>query len=245
MHLIDINCDLGEGVLNERELFPYISSCNIACGGHFGNSTSMRDTALLAKEYKVRIGAHPSYPDPENFGRKSMSISPRDLQNTLTEQIQSLLKVLMELGLDLHHIKAHGALYNDIVKDPTIAEIYLNTLKEYKKELILFLPANSSVLKKARKIGFNCWSEGFGDRRYNSKSLLVSRNFPKATISNPKMVTRQILEMVAQGKITTIEGQQIKIAAETICIHGDGPNAFQILVYLSTELANHNIYIKK
>lgn len=245
MHLIDINCDLGEGVLNERELFPFISSCNIACGGHFGTSTSMRETALLAKEYKVRIGAHPSYPDLENFGRKSMSISPRDLQNSLIEQIQNLLKVLMELDLELHHIKAHGALYNDIAKDPTIAEIYLNTLRAYKKELILFLPANSSVLKKAEKKGFNCWSEAFGDRRYNSNSLLVSRNLPEATISNPKMVTQQILEMVAEGKITTIEGQEIKIAADTICIHGDSPNAFQILVYLSTELANHNIFIKK
>ncbi len=245
MYEIDINCDVGEGIKTESDLFPFISSCNIACGGHTGDKNSMYNTILLAKKYKVKIGAHPSYPDKTNFGRRSMSIPFKDLENNILEQITDLKRVLDNNGLNLHHIKPHGALYNDIAIDSEKADLYLKIMEIYKKELILFLPLNSVVIHLAKKRGFICWSEGFGDRTYLPNLTLVPRNQPMSIINEPKKVARQISQIVKEKKITTSEGDIKDILADTICVHGDTPNALQILMYLSKELPKQNILLKK
>ena len=245
MYEIDINCDVGEGIKTESELFPLISSCNIACGGHIGDKVSMNNTVLLAKKFKVKLGAHPSYPDMENFGRRSMTISFKDLENSLLEQVTDLKKILDTHGLKLHHIKPHGALYNDIAIDSEKAQSYLNVMEVFKKEVVLFLPFNSLAIELAKKMGFVCWSEAFADRTYMPNLKLVSRTHPMSIITDSNKVFHQVKQIVKEKKISTLEGRIMNMNADTICVHGDTPNALQILMYLSEELPKQNILIKK
>ncbi len=245
MDTIDINCDVGEGVSNEKELFPYISSCSIACGGHTGDSSSMRETALLAKTHKVKVGAHPSYPDPDHFGRKSIPLDKETLTKSIQRQINALKEIVESIDVDLHHIKPHGALYHDIATNNIIAETFLNSIRDYKKVVSLFLPYGSNGLALAMKKGFNCFIEAFGDRRYDSDLRLVPRSLAGALITNPEEVLEQCSGIITKKRIDTITKKQKVISANTICIHGDNPKAFQILMYLSRELPNRNIILKK
>lgn len=150
---VNINCDMGEGIGDDAGLMPFISSCSIACGGHAGNTNSMRKTVVLAKGYNVKVGAHPSYPDRENFGRISMAIPDNDLIETIQEQIESLVSVLKREKMELHHIKPHGALYNDIAKDGHLASVFLKALNKYGSRTCLYVPYASLIAEKALKIG--------------------------------------------------------------------------------------------
>ena len=151
---IDINCDVGEGVGNEKQLFPYISSCNIACGGHAGDDSSMLAMVRLAKEYQVLIGAHPAYPDPENFGRISMSIAPTDLIQSLQQQLDGLLRILEKEKGDLHHIKPHGALYNDLSKSRKLTRIFLKAFHRHRERVFFYAPYGSVYAEEALEHGF-------------------------------------------------------------------------------------------
>lgn len=242
---IDINCDLGEGVGNESGLMPLISSCNIACGGHSGNYESMSQVARLAKKYGVKVGAHPSYPDPENFGRVSMDIPKSALIESLRSQIEGLVSILKKEHIPLHHIKVHGALYNDIAKDSVLAETYLEAVSKYENETLLYVPFQSAIADLAYRRGFQVKFEAFADRNYNADLSLVSRKLPRAVITKPKEVLKHLLGMIEDGQIVTNEGVKIPIEAETFCVHGDTPAALQILNYLSAELPKANIQIKK
>ena len=166
---IDINCDLGEGVGNEAELLPLIGSCNIACGGHAGDFVSMRETINLAKKNEVKIGAHPSYPDKANFGRQVMSISNKDLKISLQKQLKTFDKALEVENAQLHHIKAHGALYNQTAKDEDLAKFYLDIIKPYRESTYIYVPFGSVIAKLASQKGFKIFYEAFADRNYNSR----------------------------------------------------------------------------
>ncbi|MEJ1221753.1 5-oxoprolinase subunit PxpA [Sediminicola sp. 1XM1-17] len=242
---IDINCDVGEGVGNEESLFPFISSCNIACGGHAGDEETMKRIVLLAKKEKVKIGAHPAYPDKENFGRVSLAIPSETLKSTILEQISKLMLILDGQGLELHHIKAHGALYNDIAKDETLASIFLDAVENFKESTFIFVPYRSVLEKEALKRGFKIMVEAFGDRNYNRDLSLASRSTPNALIQEPREVLEHMTNMVKNNKVVTVQGTTENMEAETFCIHGDTPTALQILVYLSKELPNKQIYLKK
>jgi UPF0271 protein len=242
---IDINCDVGEGMDNENGLFPLISSCNIACGGHAGDADSMLRITKLAKEYSVYAGAHPSYPDLENFGRVSLKIEPNKLAKSIQSQINSLVVILKKEELALHHIKPHGALYNDLVKNKNLALIFLNAIEEYKDVAILYAPHESFLAEEALGRGFNLMYEAFADRNYNFDLSLVSRKMPNALIEEPQYVLNHLVRMVKDHTIKTIDGTLARIVADTYCLHGDTPNALQILMYLSRELPKQNIYIKK
>lgn len=242
---IDINCDVGEGTGNEEQLFPLISSCNIACGGHAGDASSMERVVQLAKKYKVQVGAHPSYPDRENFGRISVNIPSEVLIKSIRQQIGDLISILKKENIPLHHIKAHGALYNEIAKGGGLAEVFLEAVAEYQKSILLYVPYASQIEKKALERGFPIVREAFADRNYNRDLSLVSRKHPKALIESPKAVLDHIVRMVEHQKVRTINGENIKILADTFCIHSDTPLAFEIVSYLSKELPNHNIRIKK
>lgn len=239
---IDINCDVGEGIGNEAELLPLISSCNIACGGHAGNRNTIKEVVLLAKQHKVKIGAHPSYPDKENFGRLSMSISENELIVTIQEQIQNFLTVVKKEDLIMHHIKPHGALYNDIAKDLILTRIFLKAISNFKKSF-LYVPYGSVIEKEALKQGFKIKREAFADRNYNTDLSLVSRRLPNAVIEDPEMVLSHMLSMVKEEHVKTINGDIVTMAADTFCVHGDTASALQILTYLSNELGIHNIKI--
>lgn len=242
---IDINCDVGEGMGNESQLFPHISSCNVACGGHAGDKITMQQVVSLAKNHQLRIGAHPSYPDRSNFGRISMSISAKELIITIEEQIHTLMLICEQEQVKLHHIKAHGALYNDIAKDVKLAEIFLEAAEKHKEVLFLYVPVNSVLEQMALERGFMIKREAFADRNYNENYSLVSRKESNAIISNPQLVCEHLARMVQNKKLITVKGVEKTMEADTYCIHGDTSNALQILVYLSKELPKQNIFIQK
>ncbi|WP_086476533.1 MULTISPECIES: 5-oxoprolinase subunit PxpA [Arenibacter] len=244
VYTIDINCDLGEGANNEAQIMPYISSCNIACGGHAGDVQTMKMVADLAKEHKVLVGAHPSYPDKENFGRVSIELPEQELINSIKSQISTLARVLAELQIPLDHIKPHGALYNDAAIEERVANIFLLAIEEYKEEVVLYAPYRSVMGELALVKGFKVKYEGFMDRNYNPDGSLVGRKHPNAMIDDPKAVLQHLSYMVKEKAVKTIDGSSIKLMADTYCIHGDEAATLQILAYLSQELPKHKIFTK-
>lgn len=244
MRTIDINCDVGEGVGNEKELFPMISSCNIACGGHAGSKETIRWCLELAKEFNVKVGAHPSYPDKENFGRVSMSISDADLIKSIQAQMQLFESVRSKLNTPLHHIKPHGALYNDIAKNEQLSQAFLKSIEAFKDEVYLYLPFNSVVEKVAKKNGYKVRIEAFADRNYNNDLNLVSRKEDNALISNEEEVLKHVLRMAKDNVVKTIKNEDIAMNADTYCIHGDTPSALQILMYITEHLPEYNLQVK-
>lgn len=243
--VIDINCDVGEGIENEAQLLPLISSCNIACGGHAGDEETMRQVIRLAKKNKVKVGAHPSYPDKENFGRVSIDIPIDLLKKSIRNQIARFNSILKLEHVEMHHIKPHGALYNDIAKDSILAHAFLESIQTYKDKVFLYVPYNSIIEAEALKQKFKIKYEAFGDRKYNEDLSLVSRNLPNAVIEFPEKVLMQIISMVTKKQVTTANHSAVKIKADTFCIHGDTPSALQILMYLASKLPHHNISISR
>jgi len=243
MKTIDINCDLGEGIENEELLMPYVSSCNIACGGHYGNKNTIRNTIELALNNSVKIGAHPSFPDKENFGRKRMEISSKELKKSITSQLDLITSQLAFFQTKLHHIKAHGALYNLIAKDIKVAAIYLDSIKEYADHVYLYVPYNSVIGELAKERNFNVKYEVFADRNYNNDLSLVTRTNSNALITEPKNVINHVLNMIQNNTVRTLKNENISIIADTFCIHGDTKNAFLILKELTSFLKLQNIKI--
>lgn len=241
---IDINCDVGEGVVDENLLYPYISSCNIACGGHTGTIDSIKASVADAIRYGVRIGAHPSYPDPVNFGRASMAISNVALAESIHNQLERLEYVLNIHNEHLHHIKPHGALYNDLAKDLELSVLFLDILREYRSRCSLYVPSGSLLEGEAIRQGYRIKREAFADRNYNRDLSLVPRTDPNAIIGKPEAVLSHLISMVKNRKVKTIQGEELDMDADTYCIHGDTPNSLQILAYLSKELPKQNIYIR-
>lgn len=242
---IDINCDVGEGVGNEAQLFPLISSCNVACGGHAGDTNSMLEIVQLAKKHKVKVGAHPSYPDKENFGRTVLDIPDHDLRESIKRQLEDFGSVLNQSGVHWNHIKAHGALYNETAKNTELAELFLETLKDIGEKVPLYVPYGSVIAKLAVENDFEIRYEAFGDRNYNTDLSLVSRKLPNALIHKPQSVLEHVLPIIKSNKIVTSNGQVSPIEADTLCIHGDTPEAFEILTYLSKQLPKHQVTIIK
>ncbi|WP_420601944.1 5-oxoprolinase subunit PxpA [Flagellimonas sp.] len=242
---IDINCDVGEGIGNEADLFPLISSCNIACGGHAGDVDSISEIIKLAKIHNVKIGAHPSYPDKANFGREVMNISNSELKQSIIHQVSTFKKILEREEGQFHHIKAHGALYNQTAKDEVLAMIYLDAIGEYKDTVPIYVPYKSVVAEKATDLGFRIMFEAFGDRNYNDDLSLVSRKMDNSLIKQPEKVLDHILPIIQEGNVVSVKNKRIAIQAETICIHGDTSSALEILMYLSKELPNHKVQLEK
>ena len=233
--MLNINCDLGEGLNNEHIIMPLIDSCNIACGGHAGDSGSMIECVEISIKNNVKIGAHPSYPDKINFGRKKIDISPSELSYSIISQIESLETIADSYGLELNHIKAHGALYNQMIIDAELSNFYLDTIKYFKNKCSLFIPYKSEIEKVALKKGFNIIYEVFGDRNYNDDLSLVSRNNENALITNPESVVNHIKTIKETETVKTINGNYKKIKFDTICIHSDTNNSIEILKKINQE----------
>ena len=233
--MLNINCDLGEGLNNEHIIMPLIDSCNIACGGHAGDNGSMIECVEISIKNKVKIGAHPSYPDKINFGRKKIDISPSELSYSIISQIESLETIADSYGLELNHIKAHGALYNQMIVDTELSNFYLNTIKDFKNKCSLYIPYKSEIEKIALKKGFSIIYEVFGDRNYNDDLSLVSRNNENALITDPESVVNHIKTIKETETVKTINGNYKKIKFDTICIHSDTNNSIEILKKLNQE----------
>jgi len=233
--MLNINCDLGEGLNNEHIIMPLIDSCNIACGGHAGDNGSMIECVEISIKNNVKIGAHPSYPDKINFGRKKIDISPSELSYSIISQIESLETIADSYGLELNHIKAHGALYNQMIIDAELSNFYLDTIKDFKNKCSLYIPYKSEIEKIALKKGFSIIYEVFGDRNYNDDLSLVSRNNENALITNPGSVVNHIKTIKETETVKTINGNFKKIKFDTICIHSDTNNSIEILKKINQE----------
>ncbi|MDB5222064.1 MAG: LamB/YcsF family protein [Chitinophagaceae bacterium] len=223
----DLNCDMGEGIGNDELIMPYITSANIACGYHAGNEETMKQTIVLAKKYNVNIGAHPSFPDRENFGRTEIKISPQEVYELVTNQINVLQRIAADNNALLHHVKPHGALYNMAAKDKALAKAIANAIKGCNENLILYGLSGSYLISEAKAIGLKTANEVFVDRTYQDDGSLTPRSQFNALIQNADDAIHQVLMMVKEGKVKTISGKDIPIIAETICIHGDGEHAVE------------------
>jgi UPF0271 protein len=227
---IDINSDLGEGAGTEMALMPLITSANIACGGHAGNENTMRTTVELAMRHKVAIGAHPGYPDRERFGRVPMDIPDRELIESIRRQIESLVAVASRLGARLTHVKAHGALYNQSERNTTIARNVIFAIQAATggHELVIVAPPGSAMLKEASGMGMKVAREGFVDRAYEPDGTLQSRSIPGSVLTDPADAARQALSFVKNGGVASVDGSFLKLAVDTLCVHGDTPGAPEI-----------------
>ena len=243
MSTIDINCDVGEGMNNEHLIMPFISSCNIACGGHFGNKKTIDETLKLAIQNNVLVGAHPSFPDQKNFGRTVLKITEAALKQSIVAQLDLFLGCLANCNLKIHHIKPHGALYNLIAKDKLEAVKFIKITKKYLQNCFLYVPYNSKIAEVALENNIKIKYEAFADRNYNDDLTLVSRTQENAIILDTDAITKHLVRMVKTNTVATISGSEKEIKAATFCIHGDNENSVGILPVLATKLKNYGIEI--
>ncbi len=222
-----INCDMGEGMDTDELIMPFISAANIACGYHAGDATTMRNTVELAMKHNVAIGAHPSFLDRENFGRKEMKLELAEVYELITQQLYILQETAVSCGAMLKHIKPHGALYNMSAKDGALANVIARAVKDFDKQLILVGLSGSYSISEAKALGLQTASEVFADRTYQNDGLLTPRSQPGALIETTDKVVAQAVQMVEQGTVTTVTGKVIPALCETICIHGDGGQAVE------------------
>lgn len=225
MKIIDFNCDLGEGLGNEADIMPFISSCNIACGGHAGDTPSMRYTLRLAKKYGVKAGAHPSYPDRSNFGRKIIRIKSGDLLDSLAGQIHVLEQIASGLDIRLHHIKFHGALYHSVAHDPETAGLVVKMMERYFSRYYLYVPYPSMVSEIALQAGLRIKYEVFADRNYGPDFQLLSRSLPNSLILDQPAVLEHVGNIVRENRLRAVSGEWLPVKADTLCLHGDHPGA--------------------
>lgn len=241
---IDINCDLGEGVGNDEQIMPYISSANIACGYHAGNETTMRETVALCKKYTVAVGAHPSYPDKENFGRTDMLLHPGEIYEMIVKQINCLEKIAEDNDVPVHHVKPHGALYNMASRDKALAPFVALAILDTNPKYILYGLSGSYLIKEGKNLGVKTANEVFADRTYKDDGSLTSRSKPGALIQDADTAVAQAMQMVKEGTVTSINGKKIPIVAETICIHGDGEHAVEFAKAIREALEKEGIQIR-
>ncbi len=228
---IDINCDMGESyydkrIGNDSKIMPYISSCNIACGFHGGDPSTIRKTIELAIQNNVKIGAHPSYFDLEGFGRRKITLDSDELESIILYQVSALKGITESYGIKLHHVKTHGALYNMASIDNNIAETIVQTIKKIDPELKLYGPSKMKWKEISEKHNIKYISEVFSDRNYNDDLSLVDRNNKNSMITDINDSIEHLSRIINQGKVKTINNKLIDIDVDTVCIHGDQPNAF-------------------
>ncbi len=227
---LDLNCDMGESygawsMGNDAAVLPLVSSANIACGFHGGDPGTMRKTVALALANDVAIGAHPSLPDLGGFGRRVMQISAQEAYDLVVYQVGALAGVAASQGARLHHVKAHGALYNMAAKDAALARAICTAVRDVDRQLILYGLAGSHWISEARALGLPAAQEVFADRSYQDDGSLTPRTQPGAMITDANQAVAQVLQMVQQGSVTSVSGKTVPLAADTLCIHGDPPNA--------------------
>lgn len=244
MLTIDINCDLGEGFPNDTLLMPFISSANIACGFHAGDTDTIKRTIENCIKNKVAIGAHPGFNDKANFGRSEMMLSDCELYDLVAEQIELVQNICTEMGATLHHVKAHGALYNMAARDATMSYIIAGIIKEINPSLILYGLSNSFLISEAEALGLKTASEVFADRTYTPEGMLTPRTQANALLHSREESLSQVLQMITQQQVRATDGSLVSLKADTICIHGDGDHALSFAEANFTAMKENNILIR-
>lgn len=245
---IDLNCDLGESFGTyllgmDEEVLKYITSANIACGWHAGDSLVMEKTVALAKKNNVAVGAHPGYPDLVGFGRRNLNVSPKELKTYVKYQVGALFAFAKSEGVKMQHVKPHGAMYNMAAKDYKLALAIAEGIKEVDENLILMGLANSELIKAGKDVGIKVANEVFADRAYNDDGTLVARTLPGAVIHDKDLAIKRVIKMVKDGKIESINGKIIEIVPQSICIHGDNPEALEFSRNIKEALIKEGIEV--
>ena len=222
--MIDLNADIGEGY-DDAGLMPYLTRASIACGGHTGDARSMEAALALASEYGIVVGAHPSYPDSEGFGRRDLAATPDQIAQWVTQQIEVLAEIAVRRGMRLVHVKPHGALYNAAAQQNVIATAIAQAVKDWDASLILLGLSGSRLIEAGRAAGLTVMQEVFSDRRYQSNGQLVSRETPGALITDPGIAAEQAYALAKGQPIVALDGSMLRVAADTLCLHGDTPGA--------------------
>lgn len=249
MYKIDLNCDLGEsyGAYHlgmDADIIPLISSANVACGFHAGDFNTMAKTAHLCGNSGVSVGAHPGFPDLQGFGRRNMNLSPTEVQNLITYQIGALNAFCRSAGVRLRHVKPHGALYNMAAKDPALARAICQGIYAFDPSLILLGLSGSEMLRQAKEIGLPCAAEVFADRAYEDDGTLVSRTKPGAMITDEDEAVARVIRMILEHRVTSINGKEIEICPDSVCVHGDSEKALLFVKKIRTALEAEGITIQ-
>jgi len=246
---IDLNCDLGESfgrwtLGQDAELMESISSCNVACGFHAGDPDVMRRTVRLAKENGIAIGAHPGLPDLVGFGRRTMSVTPQEVEALVLYQVGALAAIARAEGAPLRHVKAHGALYNMAIRDRPLADAIARAVAAFDSSLLLFGLPGSELLRAGEAAGLPVAAEGFADRAYEPDGSLTPRSLPDAVIHDPDAVVARAVLMAREGVVVARNGDEVPMRVATICTHGDTPGSHLLTRRLREGLARQGIKVR-
>jgi len=238
---MDINCDMGEipRLLKNNvysDLMDHVTSISLACGGHAGDTEMMRELVIIAKKKNVKVGAHPSYPDRENFGRLELDMASEELLSSIWNQVYSLLKIAEEENISVSHIKPHGALYNQAAKDAQVARVIGDAVDRIDPHLNIMCLSGSLMVRVLEDMGLNVVQEAFADRTYERNGSLRNRNLDHALITSPQKAADQARLIIERNKVIAFDGSEVSIEAQTICIHSDTPNAVAIAEEVSTSI---------
>ncbi len=249
MSTVDLNCDLGESfgaytIGMDEAVIPYVTSVNVACGWHAGDPLIMDKTVALAKKHGVAVGAHPGFPDLMGFGRRPMTVTPQEAGAYVKYQVGALLAFVKAQGLELQHVKPHGALYNMAAKDEALATGICEAIASVDKNLIFMGLAGSVMLEAAKKAGLKTASEVFADRAYNDDGSLVNRKLSGAVIHDPVVAVERAVKMAKEGKVISINGKEISIQADSICVHGDNEQAIELVSKIRKALEGAGIEVR-
>lgn len=250
MRKVDLNCDLGESfgnytIGNDYKVIPLITSANVACGFHAGDPMVIQKTVHLAKENEVSVGAHPGFPDLQGFGRRNLDMTHDDIYSMLIYQIGAVRAFCNLHDVPLNHVKPHGALYQMGAKDRAIARVIAQAVFDIDPNLIFVGLSQSYLIEEAQKVGLQTASEVFADRRYEANGQLVSRKHNHAVIEDTEEAISQVVKMVTQGTVTATNGEDIRIKADTICVHGDGAHALEFVKQIRDALSKVGVNIVK
>lgn len=246
MNVIDLNCDLGESFGSytiglDEEVTPHVTSVNIACGWHAGDPLVMERTVALAKEHGAAVGAHPGYPDLLGFGRREIKATPDEVYAYVKYQIGALYAFVRAAHLELQHIKAHGSLYNMAGKDIRLAQAMCRACRDFDSQLVILALAGSKMEEAAREMGVPCAREFFADRAYAPDGNLAPRSLPGAVIHDTDEALARVVKMIKEGKVTAIDGTEIAVQCDSICVHGDNSSAVAFVTAIRRRLAAEQI----